>query len=504
MSCEEGHGLVEGNVDACDGLVPQAYIKASNADALDLFGGAVAISGDTLVVGAPVEASNQTTVTQGSGASGDNSLFRAGAAYVFRRTGQAWVQEAYLKAPNADTDNFGGDVAIDGDTIAVAAIGEASNQTTITNGATASADESASGAGAVYVFRRTGSGWAQEAYIKAPNAEALDRFGGSIALSGDTLVVGSYWEDSNEPTITNGATASADNSALGSGAAYVFRRTAGAWEAEAYLKPSNTEAGDCFGIAVSISGETIVVGASKEDANDTAIANGATASTNNDALDAGAAYVFTREGTTWSQQAYLKAPNSEAGDQFGSDVAVFGDTVVIGAYGEDAAVGQVLNGATASANNGAPGAGAAYVFRRTGSLWAQEAYLKAGNPDIDDNFGYAVAVSGDVIAIGALYEDSAQATIGVGAATSTDNSLNDAGAAYLFERTGTSWIPKSYIKAGNAGAGDSFGIAVGIDGRSVAVGAYYEDSSLTTITEGAGTSTDDSAKWAGAAYVFTF
>jgi hypothetical protein len=136
-----------------------------------------------------------------------------------------WIQDAYLKAPNADADdNFGHSVAVSGDTVAVGAWGEDSNQTTITNGPTASADNSASNAGAVYVFRRTGVTWAQESYLKAPNAGASDNFGYSVAVSGDTVAVGAYFEDSNQTTITNGATASADNSASSAGAVYIFVR----------------------------------------------------------------------------------------------------------------------------------------------------------------------------------------------------------------------------------------------------------------------------------------
>jgi hypothetical protein len=113
-------------------------------------------------------------------------------------------------------------VAISGDTIVVGASWEDSSQTTITNGPTASADNSATNAGAVYVFRRTGTTWAQEAYLKAPNAEAQDLFGDSVAISGDTIVVGASWEDSSQTTITNGPTASADNSAPYAGAVYIF------------------------------------------------------------------------------------------------------------------------------------------------------------------------------------------------------------------------------------------------------------------------------------------
>ena len=209
-------------------------MKASNAEADDFFGGSVAISGNTVVVGASGEDSNQTTITNSiNTASANDSAFSAGAVYVFSRVavivgalGSSWIQEAYLKAPNAEAaDHFGHSVAVSGDTVAVGVFGEDSNQTTITNSNnTASANNSAVNSGAVYIFRRINFDWVQDAYLKAPNAEASDHFGDSVAVSGDTVAVGASYEDSDQTTITNGATASADNSADNSGAVYIFVR----------------------------------------------------------------------------------------------------------------------------------------------------------------------------------------------------------------------------------------------------------------------------------------
>ena len=203
----------------------QAYVKASNAYQYADFGHSVAISGDTLVVGADGEASNQTTITNGSTASADNSTQLAGAVYVFVRSGTDWSQQAYLKAANANGgDYFGGSVAISGDTIVVGAFGESSNQTTITNGSSASSDNSAASAGAAYVFVRNGASWSQQAYLKAPNAGESDYFGASVAINSDTIVAGAAFERSNQTTITNGSTASTDNSLSLAGAAYVVKR----------------------------------------------------------------------------------------------------------------------------------------------------------------------------------------------------------------------------------------------------------------------------------------
>ena len=277
-----------------------------------------------------------------------------------------WIQEAYIKTANADVDDeLGRDgVAISGDTFVIGSIFEDSNQTTIINGNTASADNSASRAGAVYVYKRTGTNWEQQAYLKAPNAGADDQFGRSVDISGDTIVVGSRFEDSNQTTITNGNTASADNSAINSGAVYVFQRTGNTWSQQAYIKASNAEAGDQFGVSVSISADTIVIGSLFEDSNQTTITNGNSASTDNSATNSGAAYVYKRTGTNWEQQAYLKASNADPIDQFGLSVAISGDTIVVGSRFEDSNQNTITNGTTASSDNSASNSGAAYVFVR--------------------------------------------------------------------------------------------------------------------------------------------
>jgi hypothetical protein len=367
----------------------KAYLKAPNAEAYDGFGYSVAISGDTIVVGAHPEASNSTAVCNapfGSCAGlSDNSAPGAGAAYVFERDGSGnWQQKAYLKAPNAEgSDELGSSVAISGDTIVVVAYEEASNSTAVCNAPFGSCaglnDNSAPQAGAAYVFERDGSGaWQQKAYLKAPNAQASDYFGFSVAISGDTIVVGAYWEDSNSTAVCNAPFGScaglSNNSAGDAGAAYVFERDgSGAWQQKAYLKAPNTETNDWFGYSVAISGDTIVVGAYGEGSNSTAVCNAPFGScaglSNNSAGAAGAAYVFERDGSgAWQQKAYLKAPNTGAGDLFGRSVAISGDTIVVGADGEDSNSTAVCNAPFGScgglSDNSAGDAGAAYVFER--------------------------------------------------------------------------------------------------------------------------------------------
>lgn len=481
----------------------QAYLKASNAEANDFFGNAVAISRDSIVVGAPGEASNQTTISNGPTASGNNSALWSGAVYVFQRSGDSWTQEAYLKASNAEVDDrFGISVAIDGDTIAVGANEEDSNQTTITNGLPASNDNSASKSGAVYVFQRTGSTWVEQAYLKPSNAGLDDQFGISVAISGDTIVVGASLEDSNQTTITNGSSATIDNLALNAGAAYVFQRTGTTWAEQAYLKAPNAQTEDRFGISVAISGDSIVVGANLEDSNQTTITNGGGASSDNSASISGAAYVFQRTGSTWATQAYLKAPNGEANDQFGQRVAISKDTIVVGSFAESSNQTTITNGQTANTDNSAALSGAAYVFQRIGSTWTHQAYLKAPNTGSDDRFGISLAIEGDTILVGAIFEDSNQTTVTNGQTASEDNSITNAGAVYVFQRSGSNWFHRAYIKPPNPGLDDQFGYAVAISGDTMIVSANQEDSNQNTITNGPTASTNNLATNSGAGYVF--
>jgi hypothetical protein len=194
-------------------------------------------------------------------------------------------------------------------------------------------DETALGAGAVYVFTRSTGVWAQQAYVKASNTEASDQFGYSIALSGDgnTLAGGAYTEDSAAIGIDGDQT---DNTADSSGAVYVFTRSTGIWSQQAYVKASNSEAGDNFGIsslALSSDGNMLAVSSPSEASNSLGINGGVT---DNSALWSGAAYLFARNGGVWSQQAYIKAPNTEAEDRFGQSVALAGDgsVLAVGAY----------------------------------------------------------------------------------------------------------------------------------------------------------------------------
>jgi hypothetical protein len=392
----------------------QAYLKASNTGAGDYFGRSVALSGDTLAVGAYLEDSDATGV---NGVQGSNAARNSGAVYVFTRSGGAWSQQAYLKASNTgERDFFGTSVALSGDTLAVGAPQEYSDATGV-NG-----DQSSNAAifsGAVYVFTRSGGAWSQQAYLKASNTAAHDHFGASVALFDNTLAVVAESESSDATNI-NGDQNS--NAASDSGAVYVFTRSGGAWSQQAYLKASNTDAGDFFGASVALSGDTLAVGAYGERSDATGV-NGDQSS--NAARDAGAVYVFTHSGGAWSQQAYLKASNTGAGVRFGASVALSDNTLAVGAYGEDGGATGV-NGDQGS--NSALSSGAVYVFTRSGGAWSQQAHLKASNTGAGDQFGRSVALSGDTLAVGTYGEDS-DAT-GVNGDQSS-NAAGQAGAVYV-------------------------------------------------------------------------
>jgi hypothetical protein len=462
-----------------DPVAQQAYLKASNSGNNDEFGQAVAVSGDTVVVGADLEDSSATGVNGDQG----NGAFQSGAAYVFVRNGAGWSQQAYLKASNTDAgDFFGGAIAISGDTVVVGAIGERSNATGVNGDET---DDSLPGAGAAYVFVRSGSDWSQEAYLKASNTGQGDSFGYAVAVDGDRVVVGAYWEDSNGTGVDGNQS---DNSAIHAGAAYVFARSGTTWSQSAYLKAASSDMNDLFGQSVGVSGSTVVIGVPGE----SSIATGVNGDpTDNSAQGTGATYVFFDNGTTWTQQAYLKASNSEQFDHFGRSVSASGETVLVGAYLEDSSASGVNGDET---DNSLSSAGAAYVFTRTGSTWSQQAYLKASNPGLTDFFGFAVSVSGDAAVVGAFQEDSSA----TGVDGDQGDGTGDSGAAYVFTRSGTTWSQAAYLKASNTGFSDEFGGSVGIDGDTVVAGAREEDSGSDGVNGDQG----DGGLELGACYVF--
>lgn len=496
------------------------YIKASNTEEGDAFGISIAISenGNTLAVGSTYERSNATGV---NGNQNNNADPISGAVYIFVRTAATWMQQAYIKASNTESfDVFGWSLSLtdDGYTLAVSAIGEDSNATGINGNQT---DNAIIDSGAVYLFNRTGTNWTQEAYIKSSNPNDNDNFGYSVVLSGNgnTLAVGALQEDSNATGINGDQT---NNAAVGSGAVYVFVKVSNIWSQQAYIKASNTGTSDRFGefIDLSYDGNTLVAGAGGESSSSTGI-NGNQAS--NTAQFSGAAYVFERVGINWSQQAYIKASNTQAYDHFGGVSNTYtiafgrlGDNITLSSDGNTLVISATAEDSLATGVNGAQNNdldvnqnyGAVYVFVRSGSLWTQQGYLKASNPDVVDYFGATLSLSndGNVLAVSALCEKSNATGIN---GNQADNSIDFSGSVYLFKRVGTMWLQTAYVKTTNTGIdpwtawGDNIGYALGLsgDGKTLALGAPAEDSDALGIN---GNQSDNSLMDAGAVFTYTF
>ncbi|MBK8169720.1 MAG: hypothetical protein IPK60_05190 [Sandaracinaceae bacterium] len=478
-------------------LALQGYFKASNTDVNDhFFTVALSYDGNTMVVGAPGEASNATGV---GGDQTNNSITNSGAVYVFSRSAGIWSQEAYIKASNPGMGDYFGaflSFSADGNTLAVGDWYEDSASAGINGN---QADNSSMDAGAAFIFTRSGSIWSQQAYIKSSNPGALDGFSFGLWLSGDgdTLAVGAQSEDSSATGVNGNEL---DNSLFNAGAVYIFVRSAGVWSQQAYLKAAVSGTPDVFGHAVALShdGNTLGVSAYNEAGAATGI-NGD--QTSNAAAGSGAAYIFTRAASVWSQQAYIKASNTGASDRFALSIALSadGDTFAAGAYLEDSNATGIGGDGT---NNLAADSGAEYVFTRSAGVWSQQAYIKASNAEAGDYFGYATALSadGNTLLVNAFREASAATGL---FGDQSSNAATLSGAVYAFTRAGAAWTQQAYIKASNTNASDalggSCGIAISGDGRTIAIGATGEASNATGI---GGDQTNDAAAGSGAVYVY--
>ncbi|WP_156779051.1 integrin [Acidovorax sp. RAC01] len=417
---------------------------------------------------------NATYAVQACNASGCSTPSAPVAADMVRAIG-------YFKASTATVEGrFGNRVALSGNgtTLAVGAYGEAGNT------------------GAVYVFTRTGATWSQQARIVAPDGEANDYFGNAVALSADgsTLAIGADGQSGNQ-TGTFATLPPTNNLASSAGAVYVYTRSAAAWSLQAFIKAGNADANDLFGsfVALSSDGNTLAVAAYNEDGDMTG-AHG------NPAYSAsGAAYVFTRTGTAWAQQGYIKASNAGAGDFFGIYLSLSGagDTLAVGAFFERSA------SASTPADDSLANAGAAYVFQRNAGVWLQQAYLKAPTPLAQDRFGVAVALShdGNTLAVG-MDGDSSNYT-GIFPVAPPANALAlNSGAVFVFTRTGAAWAPQAYLKASNTRSPHRFGnnLAMSSDGNTLVVPSYRDDSNGTGF---AANQANTGAPDAGAVLVFS-
>ncbi len=355
------------------------------------FGRSIAIDGDCVVVGA----------AEGS----DEDAVGPGAAYVFKRTGGAYVQEARLAAPDPEPGaQFGRSVAVKGNVVVV--------------GARFASSDTAERAGAAYIYKKTKGAWSFVQKVVSSESAPEDNFGRAVALDNNLLVVTARKED-----------VSVEND----GAAYVFRQRGGIWVQEAKLTAADSTDEARFGQSVAMRGNLIAVGA--RDA-DTPQATGA-----------GAVYLFSRAEGRWTQFAKLYAGDGAEGDQFAFNVAVSGNLIAAGARRADPA--------------GKKEAGAVYLFELQGTHWRQVGKLTAGDAKAGDELGHSVAMSGHFIAAGARRADIA--------------GNKDQGAVYLFKRSGNQWTEELKITASEGAAEDEFAHSLSAHGNKIAVGANIAD-----------------------------
>jgi hypothetical protein len=343
-------------------------------------------------------------------------------------------------------------------------------------------------------------------YAKACCTQPGQAYGSSVALSADgtVLAVGAPREFSPETSIAPESgylTPGTGTDAIDSGAAYIVKRTGIAWNQIAYIKPSNSRAGAKFGTSVALSGDgsTLVVGAPQESSAAIGVGGNEADTT---AAGAGAAYVFTASlvaSPFWAQQAYVKASNTAGGDNFGTAVSLNGDGSVL-------AVGAPSEDGSATGINGTPdtfaaNAGSVYVYARVATSWSQQAYVKASNTGGGDGFGSTVSLASDgaTLVVGAPSEAGAGVALG---ADGANNAASQAGAAYVFTRSASTWSQFGYVKASNTKTGDRFGTSAVVsgNGNAMAVGAASEAGNGTGIN--AGNQADTSKATAGAVYLY--
>lgn len=472
-----------------------AYLKASNTGLNDWFGDVLDVSsdGNTLAVGAPREDSSLTGVNS---TATDTTINDSGAVYVFTKSNNVWQQEAYIKASNTGADDhFGSSISLSGDgkTLVVGAENEDGNS------------DAKSNSGAVYVFYKATSSWAQQAYLKPTYSDNDDQFGAFGALdisdNGNIVAVGAIYEDSGETEFTGTGN---NNTSVDAGAVYIFTRSSSVWQQTQYIKADNTGAGDNFGkLSLSGDGLTLVVSAFNEDSSSTGI----NSTENNSATDAGAMYVFVYDGTNWTQEAYIKASNAEADDEFGGDESLLisqdGLTIAVAAGGEDSNALGLSDVNTEGADNSSQSSSAVYVFRKESGTWSQEAYIKSDH-DNDNLFGgkrgLALNKTGTSLAIGTIWNSSSN--LGVSSDSNNSGSLTQAGAVYFYTKSGSSWAKTSFLKAPNTGSSDQFSVSIAMDetGATMVVGAAKESSNATGVT-GTG-QTNNGTSGAGAVYVY--
>jgi len=361
-------------------------VTPSDADIADFFGNSVSISEDYAIVGAYKHDDDANGISSGS-------------AYIFQRNGDSWIQQSKITASDGVAgDNFGSSVSISGDYAIIGAYKD---------------DDNGSNSGSAYIFHRNGNSWDQQAKITPTDGQAEDGFGFSVSISGDYTIIGAY---------------KADDNGSNSGSAYIFHRNVNSWNQQAKITPTDGQAEDGFGFSVSISEDYAIVGATLE------IKNGSDS-----------AYIFHRNGISWSQQSIISPSDGATQIFFGYAVAISGEYAIVGAPVD---------------NENGYYSGSAYIFHRNGNNWSQQEKIFAADATPEDGFGISLSISVDYIIIGA---------------TGDDYNGNLSGSSYLFHRSGSSWSQQEKISASDGTPESAFGVSVSISGEHLIIGSSFDD-----------------------------
>ena len=388
----------------------------------DNFGYSVSISGDYAIVGAKNDDQNVV---------GSDTLFKSGSAYIFKLTGGTWVQQQKLVASDRDAEaEFGFSVAISGNFATVGSVLEDKNAT---------GSDTLINAGAAYVFEQVAGTWIEKQKLVASDRAENDRFGFSVAIDGDYIIIGARLEDED---------ASGNATLNNAGSAYIFKQTNGLWLQQQKIVSSDRANLDFFGSCVAINANFAIVGAPIED-EDSIGANTLNAS--------GSVYIFKQSNGVWSQTQKIVANDREAAANFGSSIAVANNYLVVGAVSED----KNVNGSTLISN-----AGAAYIFQEIGGSWVQQQKIIASDREAEDFFGNSVAINGNYIIVGSRFEDDN---------VSGADSISNAGAAYIYKLTNGVWSQQQKIVASDRAEEDQFGFSVAINNDFAIVGAFGQD-----------------------------
>ena len=354
-------------------------LMASDGEDFNHFGESVSISGDTVIIGDPMYNNGK------------------GAVYIFEKVNGTWTETAkLLPSDEYYIEYFGFSVSISGDTAIIGA-------------------PVISGTGSAYIFEKINEVWTQTAALAVSDGSVNDYFGWSVSISGDTAIVGAC---NGEFDLIN---------ALGS--AYIFEKINGTWTQTAKLLAGDEAIDNKFGVSVSVSGNTAIVGDYTDNENGDA---------------SGSAYIFEKVNETWIQTEKLIASDGVETDYFGYSVSIDEDIAIIGAISD---------------NDNGSSSGSAYIFEKKYGSWNQTAKLLASDGSSDDLFGVSVSLSGNKVIIGASWYNP-----------SPSNS------AYIFEKVNGVWKQRTKLLASDISTGASLGYSVSISGNTAIAGAFYNES----------------------------